>query len=84
MGVYTMEVNKNKDTKRQRFIRIGERRVNKILDDLESLGKCSNKRNYQYSDEDVKKIFKAVEDKMKSIRGLFSDLEKKKDHFSLE
>ena len=54
-----------------------------ILNDLESLGKCSNKRNYRYSDEDVKKIFKAIEDKMKSIRGLFSDLEKG-DHFSLE
>ena len=35
----------NTDLKREKFIEIAERRVNRILYDLESLGKCSNKKN---------------------------------------
>lgn len=76
--------NKNKDLKRQRFIRIAERRVNKILNDIDSLGKCSNKRNYKYSEEDVRKIFKAVDERLKSVRVLFSSPQDNKNYFSLK
>ncbi len=79
-----MELNKSENLKRQRFIRIAERRVNKILNDIESIGKCSNKRNYNYSEEDVKKIFKEINEKLKSVRVLFSNPEKSKNYFSLK
>lgn len=60
-----------KETNRERFIRIVERRVNIILKDLDSLGKCSNKRNYEYSDTDVKKIFGEIDKKCRETRALF-------------
>ena len=76
--------NKNNLLKRERFIRIAERRVNKILNDIDSLGKCSNKRNYEYNEEDIRKIFKAVDEKLKSVRMLFSSPENHKNYFSLK
>ena len=53
------EIPRNKETNRERFVRIVERRVNVILNDLDSLGKCSNRKNYRYSEEDVKKILRS-------------------------
>ena len=53
----------NKENNRDRFVRIVERRVNIVLNNLDSLGKCSNKKNYEYTDKDVKKIFNEIEKK---------------------
>jgi hypothetical protein len=47
-------------TNRERFVRIAERRVNRIMDALEKLGDCSNLRNYDYSNTDIKKIFEKI------------------------
>ena len=58
-------------TNRERFVRFVEKRVNRILDALDSLGNCSNRRNYDYSDTDVKKIFGAIEKKVKETRLMF-------------
>lgn len=73
----------NENLKRDRFIRIAERRVTKTLSDLDSLGKCSDKRNYKYDDEDIKKIFQAIEKKVKIIKDMFSNSKRKGDKFSL-
>jgi len=55
-------------TNRERFVRITERRVNRIMDALEKLGDCSNQRNYDYSNSDIKKIFEKIEKKLKETR----------------
>ena len=62
---------KNKEAKRDRFTRIAEARVNKILNNLDSLGKCSSRRNYEYSNEDVNHIFREIEKKVKDVKQLF-------------
>ena len=59
------------ETKRDRFIRIAETRTNKILDMLKLLGNCASKANYDYSEEDVKKIFAALEKEMKATKSKF-------------
>jgi len=69
--------------KRERFIRIAERRVNYVLDNLERLGNCSNRRNYEYYDDDVKKIFNEIEKKTKEIRAVFQEVPKAKKQFKL-
>ena len=69
-----METNKlnNKESNRDRFIRIVERRVNLLLNNLDSLGRCSNKKNYEYSEKDVKQIFGEIDKKYKEIKALFN------------
>jgi hypothetical protein len=74
---------KNTEIKRERFVRIAERRVNKILDDLDSLGKCADKKNYDYTAEDAKKIFRVLDSKMRDIKSLYRNLNQRPKRFSL-
>ena len=76
-------IKKSNETKRDRFIRVVERRVNKILDGLDALGMCSNKKNYEYSEADVMKIFKEIEVKTKNIKSSFQSAISKKKEFKL-
>ena len=46
--------------KADRFIRIAEKRTQRVLESLRLLGQCSNKRIYEYSDEQVNKIFREI------------------------
>ncbi len=60
------------DDKKKRFVRIAERRTNNILEQLRLLGNCSNKNNYSYTDEDVKKIFSVIETELKEVKMKFN------------
>ena len=59
------------ETRRQRFKRIAGARTNKILDMLKLLGNCSNTGNYEYSENDVKKIFNAIETEVRASKAKF-------------
>ncbi len=54
--------------KRERFKRIAENRTNKILEQIRLLGNCSNKHNYDYTDEDIKKIFSVIETELREVK----------------
>lgn len=57
--------------KKERFKRIAENRTNKIIDLIRLLGNCSNTSNYSYTDEEVKKIFTAIENELKVARAKY-------------
>lgn len=63
-----------KETKRERFIRISEVRTQKVLDALRSLSKCSASASYAYTEDEVKKIFSAIERELKLARDSFAGL----------
>ena len=63
----------NEQTKRDRFIRIAEKRTNRILETLNLLGNCSNKNNYSYTDDDIKVIFNTIEAQLKKTKKKFTD-----------
>lgn len=69
--------------KRERFIRIVESRVNKVLSGLDNLSKCSNKRNYEYTEGDVRKIFREIERKVRETRLEFQGGTRSKGKFKL-
>jgi light-regulated signal transduction histidine kinase (bacteriophytochrome) len=58
--------------KRDRFITVAGRRVQKVLDDIESLSKCANKSTYEYTDEEVRKMLKAINEKVLLLKAAFS------------
>lgn len=73
------------ESKRERFVRLAEARTNKILDMMKLLGNCSSKSNYEYTEEDVKKIFAAIEREMKNARAKFSGSDiQKENRFTLD
>lgn len=76
---------KERETKRQKFVRLAEARTNKIIDMLQLLGNCSNSSAYDYTQEDVDKIFSAIEFEVKEARKKFNKIESKKSkRFTLD
>ena len=69
---------RKKITGQERFVRMADRRVNRILDALEKLGDCSDQRNYDYSNTDIKNIFEKIEKKLKETRLEFQGTSKNK------
>lgn len=71
------------ESKEERFIRIAENRTNKIIDMIRLLGNCSNKANYSYTNDDVKKIFSAIELEVKLAKQKFAEEENIEKTFKL-
>ena len=67
----------NNETSQERFKRIATLRTNAILDKIRILGKLSNKQRYSYSDEDINKMFSAINKQIKEARAKFDS---HKDH----
>ena len=59
-------------SRKERFKDVAGRRVQKVLDDLESLSKCANKSSYDYSDEEVRKMMRAINEKLALLKIAFS------------
>lgn len=64
---------------KDRFKRIAERRTNRVIDSLRLLGNTGNKNLYRYSDDEIQRIFTAIDKKITEIKGKFktSDSEEK-------
>ncbi len=83
MSTNVAQENNKASIRRARFIKIAERRVNRILDGLNNLEKCSNRNNYEYSEEEVRKIFREIERKVKGVKLQFRGGARTKGEFKL-
>lgn len=61
----------NAESKSERFKRLAVNRTNKIIDLIRLLGNCSNTATYEYSSEEVNKIFNAIESELKQAKQKF-------------
>lgn len=52
-------------TKRERFTEVAGSRVQMVIDRIENLSKCANRRNYEFTQNDIDKMFKAIGEKLK-------------------
>ena len=70
--------------KAERFRRVAAPRVQRVLDSLDNLAKCSNRNNYEYTSEDVAKMLRAIRAKAKSLEQRFEEKNgtTRKDSFS--
>lgn len=65
--------------KRKRFERVAGNRVQYIIDKIDSLSKCSNRNNYEYTEKDVRKMFATIRDKLKYVENkYYEEIDKKK------
>jgi len=58
---------RNQNIKKDRFKNVAGRRVQKILDNIDSLSKCANRSNYDYEEADVNKMMRVIRDKVKVL-----------------
>ncbi len=59
------------ETKNEKFKRIAENRVNRIIDQIRVLGNLSNTSNYEYSMDEVNQIFKTIEVELANTKEMF-------------
>jgi hypothetical protein len=68
-----------KPDKRERFVDLAEKRVNKSIRDLHLIGNLSNRSNYSYTDQDVAKIYRALKKALEDMKRRF-DSKGSSDH----
>jgi len=65
------------ESRKDRFTRLASRRTNDIIERIRILGNCSNKSTYEYTEEEVNKIFRAIDREIKASKAKFSSSKKK-------
>lgn len=58
--------------KRAKFVELAENRVNRVIKDLRLIGNLSNRSAYDFSEDDVRKIFRVLQRELDSAKGRFS------------
>ena len=62
---------------RTKFVELANKRVSRALKAIQLIGNLSNRSSYNYTEEDVSKIFTALEDEMTDCRKRFDRAGKK-------
>lgn len=65
------------ETRSEKFKRLATYRTNIVLEKLRILGNLSNKANYEYSEEEINKIFYAIDSQFRIIKARFTGKRKK-------
>ncbi len=62
--------------RRERFKRVATKRTQKVLDSISALSKCSSS-NYEYSENELSRIWRAVDEELRICKALFKKNVKK-------
>lgn len=73
-----------KETKSDRFIRVTEARVNKLIQMIRLLGNCSKKCSYDFTEAQVEQIFAVLYEELYKARSKYTMAICKRNPFSLE
>ena len=60
-----------READRTKFVDLAEKRVSRALKDIKLIGNLSNRSNYVYSDQDVKKIHLALKKAIEEMKARF-------------
>lgn len=60
-------------SKREKFVRLAEQRVNRALREIRLIGNLSNRSAYSSTEEDVRKIFKVLQKELDAAKARFGD-----------
>jgi hypothetical protein len=71
-------------SKRDKFIKFANQRVNNAIKAIQLIGNLANKGAYDYAKEDVARIFKALNDTVEATRQRFEAKGPTKPEFRLE
>lgn len=71
------------ETRREKFVRLAENRMNNALKQIELIGNLSNTRAYDYDTDDIEKIIKTLKIAISDLEHTFK-LDKKNKKFTLK
>lgn len=61
----------SRENDRKKFVELAEKRVRRALKDIKLIGNLSNRSNYSYTDEDAKKINRALQNAVNDVKSRF-------------
>lgn len=67
------------ENKRERFQKLAVYRTNEILKKLKILGNCSNRSAYEYTEQEINKIFYEIDKTVKETKSKFKFNNKNKE-----
>jgi len=73
---------KAEETKAEKFIRLGEYRMNKAIDAIGRIENLANKSAYDYTPEQVEAMFSVLESKVAEIKAKFTATKRENTAFS--
>lgn len=73
------EQQKSGETKAEKFMRLAPPRVNKVISGLQSLAKLSSHGSYEYTEDQVQKMFDAIKTELATCEAAFKPKEEKKN-----
>ena len=74
-----------KNNKREKFVKLANSRVTSTLDKIRLIGNLADKRYYEYSEKDIKKMFDSLNKELILVKSKFSNIRTKIDTtFKLE
>lgn len=59
--------------KREKFVELAEKRVNNAIKQLQLIGNLSNTGNYEFSESDYQKIFRAIDSEVREMKRKFAE-----------
>ena len=68
---------KRYSSKRQRFLDLAESRTNTVLHRIKVLGNCANRYLYNYQEEEVNKMFRAIQKALDETKAKFAGQRKR-------
>jgi len=73
----------NGSDKRRKFVKLAENRTQAALNAIRKIGNLSNERAYEYSDEDIRKIVRALKESVSEIEKRFTTKGTQQSKFKL-
>jgi hypothetical protein len=66
------------ESRTDRFKRLAENRTNELIRRIQILGNCSNRSSYDYTEQQVNKVFAAIDSEVKTAKARFTFTRNKK------
>ncbi len=59
------------ETRTDRFKRLAQARGDRLIREISLLGNLANRKNYDYTPEEVEQLFDPIEQELREVRALF-------------
>lgn len=59
--------------KRAKFVELAQNRVTKAISHIRLIGNLANRANYEFNDEDAKKIIRALQKELDALKAKFNE-----------
>ena len=81
------EMNQNSDSdrdKRAKFLELANKRVNRAIKDLALIANLANRKNYEYTEEEAKKVMRALQAGVDHVKHNFTiGIQSSKNEFKI-